>query len=117
MAEEKKGIELLQKLVKEVVELGKVADTKLDDGFQYSDLFAIAMEGKDLAFVFSNWVEVREQFDDLSVAEIKELVNNLVTELGFTDEEILELIEKSVEFAEAGYNLFVAIKAMKKEVS
>ena len=75
MAEEKVGIDLLKRLVKELVELGKITDTKLEDGFQYSDLFAIAMEGKDLAFVFSNWVEVRQQFDDLAIAEIKELTD------------------------------------------
>jgi hypothetical protein len=104
----------LKRLVKEVVELGKVANEKLKDGYQWMDLLAIGMEGKDLSFVFTNWTSVREQFDDLSTAEIKELVDELVTELGFTDEEVLDLIETSVAFAESGYNLFIAIKALKK---
>jgi len=114
MNEEKVGIDLLKRLVKEVVELGKVANEKLKDGYQWTDLLAIGMEGKDLTFAFTNWAEIKEQFDDLSTEEIKALVDELVLEMGFTDEEVLDLIESTVTFAEAGYNLFKAIKALKK---
>lgn len=114
MKDEKVGIDLLKRLVKEVVELGKVTNEQLKDGFSWTDMWAIGMEGKDLSFVFTNWATVKEQFDDLSTEEIKQLVDELVTDLGFTDEEVLNLIEASVEFAESGYNLFIAIKNLKK---
>lgn len=112
--EGKVGIELLKKLVKNAVELGTTVNEKLKDGFQYSDLWAIGMEGKDLSFVFTNWASVKQEFDDLSTSEIKNLVDELVTDLGLTDDDVLNLIEQSVDFAEAGYNLFTAIKGMKK---
>lgn len=114
MNDEKVGIDLLKRLVKEVVELGKVTNEQLKDGFSWTDMWAIGMEGKDLSFVFINWTAVKEQFDDLSPEEIKQLVDELVIELGFTDEEVLDLIEASVAFAESGYNLFIAIKNLKK---
>jgi len=111
---EKMGIDLLKKLVKELYGFGSTVNEKLKDGFQYVDLLTIAFEGKDLAFVFKNWESVKNEFEDLSTAEVKELVDTLVAELELSDENVLNLIEQSVDFAEAGFNLFTAIKGMKK---
>lgn len=112
--ETKVGIELLKKLVKELVQLGKVTNEELKDGYQWTDLWSIFGEAKDLTFVFTNWKEIKSQFDDLDQQEIKDLVDSLVGELDIKEEEIVDLIEKSVDFAESGYELFLAIKALKK---
>jgi len=114
MDEKVVGIELLKKLVKELYQFGTTVNEKLKDGFQYTDLWSIGLEGKDLSFVFTNWPEVKAEFNNLSTTEIKELVDELVLNLNLADDQVLNLIEQSVDFAEAGYNLFLAIKDMKK---
>lgn len=115
MTEKKEvGIDLLKKLIKEVVELGDVVNEQLKDGWQVTDLWPIFMEGKDLSFVMTNWSEVRLEFNDLTTAEIKKLTEELVNVLDIKQENILNLIEASIDFAESGYILFSAIKGLKK---
>lgn len=106
------GIELLKKLVKEFVDLGKVVVEQAKDGFTTSDLWPILMEGRDLTFVFSNWSDIRVEFNDLTKEETKELVDGLVVDLALETGVVLEVIEASIDFAEAGYLLFLAVKAL-----
>jgi hypothetical protein len=107
------GIESLKKLVKELVEFGKTAEIQLKDGFQWTDILPLFLEGKDLTFVVSNWGTIKEEVKDLDVEESKALVLSLVEELGVSDEEVKDLIEKAITFAESGYDLFKSIQALK----
>jgi len=106
------GIDQLKKLIKELVTLGTVVDAKLADGWQWTDAFPIAMEGKNLVFVATNWNEIKAEFNDLSVDELEQLITELETDLNIANDKVKSLIDQSVAFAEAGYNLFQAIKAM-----
>lgn len=112
MSEEVVGIEKLKKFVKETVETGKVINEALKDGFQVTDLWSIIMEGKDLSFVVTDWSSIKKEFNDLTVEECKELVSALVTDLNIMEQEVINVINNSVDFAEAGYALFVSIKAL-----
>lgn len=112
MSEEVVGIEKLKKFVKEAVETGKVINEALKDGFQVTDLWSIIMEGKDLSFVVTDWSTIKKEFNDLTIEEAKELVDALVIDLNITEKEVLDVIKNSIDFAEAGYALFVSIKAL-----
>ena len=107
------GIETLKKLIKELVAFGTVVDKQLEDGFQWTDAFPIGMEGKNLMFVVTGWSTVKAEFEDLSVEEIEQLVEELAADLNITNTGIVDLIGKSVAFAEAAYELFKSIKAFK----
>jgi hypothetical protein len=112
--EEKSGIDLLKRLVKELTEFGITANDKLKDGFQLMDIISLVTEGKDLAFVFTNWTAIKAEFEDLNEDEIKQLVDELVSDLKLSDVEVVTLIDKSIAFADAGYQLFKAIRALKE---
>lgn len=107
------GVELLKKFFEESIELGKVVDEQLEDGWQWTDLWKIVGEAKDLTFVWKQWSEVKEQFEDLTKSEIIELSNTVVAELGLTNENVLSLITNIIEFAEATYNLVLSFKQLK----
>lgn len=107
------GVELLQKFIKESVELGKVVDNQLEDGWQWMDLWKIVGEAKDLTFVYKQWGDIKNQFNDLTKEEIVELSKTVIGELGLTDEKILVLVDSIIEFAESTYNLVLAFKGLK----
>lgn len=109
------GVELLKKFIKESIDLGKVIQERLKDGWQWTDLLPILVEAKDLSFVVKNWNEIREEFQDLTEDEIVELVKSTVGELGVSDEEILDLVDCIIEFASSMYHLVLAFKAIKKD--
>ena len=113
-SENQYGVELLKKFIKESIELGRVIEDRLKDGWQWQDLLPILVEAKDLSFVIKNWNEIREEFQDLTEEEIVELVKSTVGELGVSDEEILELIDCIIDFAQSTYHLVLAFKALKK---
>ena len=108
------GVELLQKFIKESIEVGQLVDEQLEDGWQWTDLWSILGEAKDLTFVWKQWSEIKNQFNDLTKSEIIELAKTVVAELGLTDEKILNLINHIIEFAEATYNIVLAFKDLKK---
>ena len=110
----KLGIDKLQKVIIEGVDVFRVAQDKLSDGFQWTDAISIGMEAKDLSFVVTNWAEVKAQFNDIDPDEIEALIMALVKELGVTNEKALNLIHKSLNFLTAGYELGVAIKDLKE---
>lgn len=112
MSEEVVGVEKLKKFVKEAVETGVVIQEALKDGFQITDLWSIVMEGKDLSFLVTDWSNIKKEFNDLTIEEAKELVDALVSDLKITEKEVLDVIKNSIEFSEAGYNLFLSIKAL-----
>lgn len=108
------GVELLKDFIKESIEVGEVVDSQLEDGWQWTDLWAIMGEAKDLTFVWKKWDEIKKQFSDLTKDEIKALAEVIVAELGFTNENIVKLASCIIEFAEATYNLVLAFKSIKK---
>jgi hypothetical protein len=113
MVQDKVGIELLKKFLAEAVEFFLVVKDKMKDGYQWTDLWAIVMQGRDLTFVFSNWEEISNELGELDDEEIMELTKQAVGDLGLTDEELVTLVGDIAEFANAGYNVFKSIKAMK----
>lgn len=106
-------ITLLTKVIKESVELGKVVNDKLGDGYQWTDLIPISLEAKDLIFIFNQWAEIKEEVKDLDNDEIKQLIEELVADLGITKAEVVALIEAIVAWGDATYEVIVAFKAMK----
>lgn len=114
MSEKKVGIELLKRFIKEAVELGLTTNEQLKDGFQWTDMWKIVGEGKDLTFVFSNWEAIKVEFLDLDEDEIANLVKEAVGDLGITKEEVVEFIDQLMEFAAASFELFQAFKKLKK---
>lgn len=109
----KVGIDKLQKVIVEGVDVFQVAQEKFKDGYQWTDAIAIAMEAKDLWFVTTDWSEIKAQFKDLDTDEIQQLVLKLVEELGIANEKALNLIQKSINFLSAGYEIAIAIKKLK----
>ena len=108
------GIDLLRKFIGESIELGITIDKQLEDGWQFTDLWAIVGEAKDLSFIWKQWTDIKNEFNDLTKEEIVELVNSVVGELGIDDEKIVKLVSDIINFAEATYNLVLSFKSLKK---
>jgi len=112
---EKKGIELLKKAIIEIIDVVEVAHDKFKDGTQWSDAIPIAMELKDLYFIFTKWGELKAEFEDLDKDEITELAIKIAEEIGIGNEELRDVILRTIKVLIDGYELVVAIKALKKE--
>lgn len=107
------GTELLEKVIKEGVEVYKVAKDKLADGFQWQkDSLPIVWEVKDLSFIFTKWKEIAEEGEDLTFEEFETLIQKLIGELGGTSEEIQELIVSATDWIKASYAMYMSIKSI-----
>jgi hypothetical protein len=105
------GTELLEKVIKEGVEVYKVASEKLADGFQWQkDSLPIVWEVKDLSFIFTKWKEIAEEGKDLSFDEFETLIQKLIGELGGTSEEIEELIICATDWIKSTYDMYMSVK-------
>lgn len=113
---EKFGTEFLERIIKEGVEVYKVAKDKLSDGFQWQkDTFPIVWEVKDLAFIVTSWEKIAEEGTDISFEEFEALVNKIVTEIGGTSESVQELIQNATVWIDSSYKMYQSIKRLVEE--
>lgn len=115
MENEKFGIDALEKVIVESVDVFEVAKDKLSDGFQWMDVIPIAAEAKDLNFLITEWTKLGQQFNDIDPEEFEQLVGKLVDELGFVKEKVKVFIMKLAAFAVAGYDVYEAFNDLKKD--
>lgn len=105
------GTELLERIIKEGIEVYSVAKSKLADGFQWQkDALPITWEVKDLSFIFTQWKEIAEEGEDLTFEEFETLIQKLIGELGGTSEEIEELIICATDWIKSTYDMYMSIK-------
>lgn len=105
------GTELLEKVIKEGIEVYKVAKDKLADGFQWQkDVFPIVWEVKDLSFIVTNWEKLADEGSDLSFEEFECLIQKLIEDLGGASDEVEELILNATDFIKISYKTYLSIK-------
>jgi hypothetical protein len=108
MADEKFGIEKLKDAGAILFGAINTADDQLADGFQTTDLIAIAMAVLPLPGVLKAKDEIANEWKDLSDAEISQLAVSFNAGLNLKNKELQVKIQKTVTAAVAGV---IAIRA------
>jgi len=109
--------DILVKVIKEVLDVYKVGKEQLADGFQTKDIIPILWEAKDLNIVISQAPAIKSRWNEIKAdpKQIEALVLALMEELGITRPEVLNLAQAVMNFLEAGYQVYIAVKALKTE--
>lgn len=109
------GIENLKKAAKLGVSIGMQIETASKDGFTISDLFGFVGPLSLIPAVVANKNIIVEEFNELSPAELSELVTYVNTELVLENKKTEAAIEAGLQAVIAIINLVEKVKSVKAQ--